>query len=85
VSQRSERIYSLSLCEGFPELIEMLKEQISEPKDRLYSIMSSKPDTLTGKSAIKLAATAKALERFKESLEDEIRISNPSTRIGQGS
>ena len=83
MSDRSDRIFSLSRSNGWMELVAMLDEQIAEPKEKLYQIMSSKPDTLTDKSAIRLAATAKSLENFKESLEAEIKISNPSTQ-GQG-
>lgn len=85
MSNRSDRLYSISQCDGFSELMAMLKEQILEPKEKLYHLISTKPEALTGRQSIKLASTAKALENFKESLEDEIKLSNPSTRIGQGS
>ena len=61
----------------------MLSEQAQEPKDELWAIMASKPDTLTGKSALKLAMRSKALHQFAESVQDEVKLLNPHPQ-GQG-
>lgn len=62
-------------------LVKILDEMAQEPKDELWEIMSRKPDTLTGKSAIKLAVRSKALRDFKETVDDTILSLNPQ---GQG-
>ena len=53
-------------------LRKMLDDQSAEPKDELWEIMARRPDTLTGKSAVKLASRSKALVDFRESIEAEI-------------
>jgi len=59
----------------------LLAEQISEPKEVLWDLMSRKPETLTGKVALKHAIRSKALTDFQESIEDELKPLNP--REGQ--
>lgn len=62
---------------GWVDILSMLEEQAREPEAELYEIMAHKPDTLTGKTALKYAIRAKALREFKASVEDEIRILEP--------
>ena len=59
----------------------MLAEQSELPKDELWAIMANKPDTLTGKTALKYAIRSKALTDFKDSVEDELKALNP---VGAG-
>jgi len=55
------------------EIIAILDKEAKEPEDELYQIMAARPDSLTGKTAIKYAVRAKALRDFKELLLDEAR------------
>ena len=73
-NSRARRIAHLSQCEGFQDLMSDLTERIAEAKEELFQIMSSKPDILTGKTALRLAARAKALEEFRENILDEIKL-----------
>lgn len=70
---RARRIQETMDTPGWVDIAAMLDEQAREPKDELYEIMAKKPDTLTGKAALKYAIRAKALCDFKESLQDEVR------------
>ena len=67
---------------GWAHIMAMLDEQATEPKDELYEIMSRKPDTLTGKSAIRLASRCAALKDFKESIFDKLKILIPTRQKG---
>lgn len=67
---------------GWRHIEAMLDEQAQEPKDELYEIMSRKPDTLTGKGAIRLASRASALKDFKESVYSRLKILIPTRERG---
>lgn len=84
MSERSDRLFPLSqMGNTWTELLALIDEHINAPREKLYQTMASKPDLLTGKSSVSLAAKAKGLEDFKEALISEVRLSNPST-FGQG-
>lgn len=55
-------------------LRDMLVEQAMEPQSELYEIMARRPDTLTGKTALKYAIRSKALSDFIELVDDEVKI-----------
>ena len=69
---------------GGEVLREMLSERIKENKDQLYHLMSSKPDTLTGKAAIRLASRAAALEDLLVDIQDDIKIGLSQPQDGAG-
>lgn len=71
--ERAQRIKETMGTSGWRDILAILDEQIADPKDRLYAIMSSRPDTLTGKAAIRLASRSKALIDFRESIEDALK------------
>ena len=52
------------------EVIAMLDDMAKEPQDELFEIMARKPDSLTGKTALKYAIRAKALRDFKQEILD---------------
>ena len=81
-ASRASRLRHLMNTEGWGDIASMLEEQISEAKDAIYNIMTSNPDTLTGKKAIGLANRARALEEFKESLLEAKQISPQPVRAG---
>lgn len=76
-----QALFSVWNSHGGLILRSMLAEQAQVPKDELWEIMARKPDTLTGKTALKYAIKAKALNDFAESVEDAVRPLNPQ---GQG-
>lgn len=51
-----------------------LQERITEAKDELFHAMASRPETLTGKKCLSLAAKAKALEEFRDGILDDIKL-----------
>lgn len=75
--ERAQRIYDTMHSAGWRDISAMLNEAAREPEDELYEIMAKKPDTLTGKTALKYAIKAKALRDFMESLQDIVKILNP--------
>ena len=73
--ERAQRIKEFIGSQVGHEILAMMDEAAKEPEDELYEIMAKKPDSLTGRTAIKYAVRAKALRDFKESLLDEARTS----------
>ncbi len=67
---------------GWRYIEAMLDEQAREPQDELFQIMSKRPDTLTGKSAMRLAAKCAALKDFKESVYGRLSILLPNRKVG---
>lgn len=67
-NSRAQRLRHLMNCEGWSDLMAMLDEQISEPKDALYEVMTRQPHLLDKPTSIAKANRARALEDFKESL-----------------
>jgi hypothetical protein len=79
-SDRAARLRDLFNHPGSRDLFLMLNEQMNEPKNELLNIMAKRPDTLTGKKAVSLAARHSALEDFKESLLEAQQISSQPAR-----
>ncbi len=66
--------------EAINALWEILEEMAQDHTNELLSIIAKRPDTLTGKTAVKLAARAQALRDFKEAvLETQLALPRPST------
>lgn len=77
---RARRIDETMRTPGWRDIAAMLNAQAKEPEDELYEIMSKKPDSLTGKTALKYAIRARALRDFMESLQDEIKLLSENKR-----
>lgn len=71
---RARRLQEMMRTPGWLDLVAMLNAQAKEPEDELYEIMAKKPDSLTGKTALKYAIKARSLRDFMESLQDEIKL-----------
>jgi hypothetical protein len=71
---RARRIAATMSSDGWGDVVEMLNTQAQESADTLLDLMGRKPDTLTGKTAIKLASRRAALLDFMESLTDEVKL-----------
>jgi hypothetical protein len=67
---------------GWGDLSKSLSDSVNDYTDKLLDLMDNKPDTLTGKTAIKYAARRKALITFFEDLRDEVRINAPDSSNG---
>lgn len=77
MNERAQRIREFLGSQVGHEIMAILDEMAREPKDELWEIMAKKPDTLTGKTALKYAIRSKALTDFKEALADEARAATP--------
>ena len=84
MSARGERIMQTMHTPGWLDIEAMLNEQASGPESELCEIMAKRPDTLTGKTALKYAIKARALRDFMESLKDEVRLTNQPQPIRAG-
>lgn len=74
---RAKRLSALMSMPGWKDIVDMIDEQAQDCAEELLTIMSRKPDTLTGKTAIKLASRRSSLLDFKESVEDEVKVLLP--------
>ena len=72
--ERAQRIRETLGTAGWRDISAMLAEQEAEPREELYAIIGRRPDTLTGKSAVRLAARSAALKDFRESIEDTQKL-----------
>ena len=69
---------------GWAHIEAMLLEQSAEPKDELYEILSSaRGDSIELTTARRLATRAKALQDFRESIYDRIKVLNPTREGGR--
>lgn len=71
---RAARLRHLANCEGWDDLASMLDQAIAEYKEALYHKMSLESEDLTKQTSLKLAAKAKALEDFKDSILDANKV-----------
>lgn len=71
---RARRIKETMGTPGWVDIAAMLAEQIQEPQSALMEIIAKRPDTLTGRKSVSLAARSRALIDFRESIEDTQKL-----------
>ena len=81
---RAARIQTTVNTPGWVDISALAVELISAAKDEAYQILKSRPESMTGRTAIRLSSRAGALEDFLESVADEIKILQPPTQRGRG-
>lgn len=81
--QQAQAIKSILQSGAAHHLWAMLDEMVADDTNNLIGIIAKRPDTLTGKTAIRLASRAQALKDFKEAVLDTQKILEPSTRKGR--
>ena len=59
---------------GWPDMVTLLDGMISYEQEAVMDAMASRPDTLTGKAAIRHASRAKALKDFKQEILDSQQL-----------
>lgn len=64
----AERIKYVLQSQGWVDIQQMMDDEIKENRDELQHIMAKRPDTLTGKTALKYAIRASAIEDLKEQI-----------------
>lgn len=79
---RAIRINNTLSTAGWKDIEEIAKGKILDAQATLVGMMDSKPDSLTGKTAIRLAARQRALKDFLEEIYDEVRINLPQSSKG---
>ena len=82
MSDKAKRINDTMLTPGWKDVVEVLDEMALAAKEDLFEIMTKRPATLTGRTAIAKANRAKGLIEFKEELLALVAPLNPN---GQGS
>lgn len=76
------QIQSIMQHPGWKHIEAMLDAQVLEIKTEFYERVCSNPEQMIGKKGIRLGSRAKALEDFKESIYDRIKILNPTPKRG---
>lgn len=74
----AQRLQVTASTQGWGDIMSLLDEQITDKKEMLFRIAATKPDSLTGRKAVSMAAGAMALIEFKDSLLG--KISSPTAR-----
>lgn len=73
--ERAQRLQNLVTSPGWDDLRAIAMERIADDATgKLISILDSRPDTLTGKTAVRLASRRKAILDLFGEIEDEIRV-----------
>lgn len=81
---QARRLVEMMNMPGWRDAHVIADEQISDAEESVFSMMTSNPDKLTGKTAIAKANRAKGVREFIEAVEDARKIFDPSTQQGQG-
>ncbi len=82
-TDRAKRIADTLSTPGWQDIEAIRSGMAEEYRQDLYHMISTTPDKLTGKAAVRLASKAKALEEFRESVEDELKVLAPRPK-GRG-
>ena len=80
---QARRLVEMMSMPGWSDVHSIADEHISEAEESVFSLMTSNPDKLTGKTAIAKANRARGVRDFIEAIEDARKIFDPSTQ-GQG-
>lgn len=72
--ERAHRLKDMTFTPGWRDVVAMLNDEAKGAESELVEIMATRPDTLTGKSALKYAIRARALRDFMEMITDEVRL-----------
>lgn len=83
---KAKRIEETTTTPGWGDIMAILDEMVSESQRKVMHLITSDPDKLTGKTAIRHASRSKALTDFKEAVYDASKIlsPNPTGRGEQG-
>lgn len=81
---RAARIQATVNTPGWSDISDLVNELIRGAKDEVFQILKSRPESMTGRTAIRMSSRAGALEDLLESIEDEIKILQPQTHRGRG-
>jgi len=79
--EKAQAVAAVLQSPGWAVIVEMLEQMRDAEFDRLEGMMN-RPETLTGKAAIRSAARRRALKDFREEVEDAIKILKPLTSDG---
>lgn len=72
--ERAHRLKEMMHTPGWRDVVTMLNDEAKGAESELVEIMATRPDALTGKSALKYAIRARALRDFMEMITDEVRL-----------
>lgn len=68
---------------GWAHINALFSEHISTPKDELFEIMCTRPETITGKSAYMRAGRARGCADLLEAIHDKLKILAQPRRGGE--
>lgn len=80
---RAVRIQATINTPGWRDIVTIIDASILEAQEEVLGLMLRTPEKLTGKAAIRIAAKARALKDFMETIEDEVKILSPNRKAGK--
>lgn len=80
--ERAAEIAATISSPGWVHIQAIMDEMADEAKEQVFSLMTSKPEALTGRKALITAGALRFVRDFKESISDAVRPLAP-TRIGR--
>lgn len=75
--EAAQRIRETMQTAGWADIMGILTEISGDARGQLIGIIARKPDTLTGKTAIRLASRSAALTDFREEVEGALKLLDP--------
>lgn len=82
--QEASEIAETLASPGWAHIKALFDEHIATPKDELFEIMCSRPETITGKSAFMRAGRARGCADLLEAINDKLKIlAQPPKRGGE--
>ena len=78
--ERAKRLFDTMQTPGWSDAMSILTDFADEASNEIFEMIAHSPDKLTGKTAIKYAARARALRDYKEAVESEIKLLLPTPR-----
>ncbi len=81
-TQKASEMQTTMTTPGWRHIEAMFAEHIALPKDELFEIMVSKPESVTGRAALVRAGRAKGCADLLEAIKDELKILIPTRERG---
>lgn len=79
---KAEQIQATLQTPGWAHIEALFDEHIKLPKDELFEIMASKPESVTGKAAFMRAGRSRGCAELLEAIKGELKILLPNRKVG---
>ena len=79
--EKALRIQATVNTPGWADILGLMEYQSDDAKEEVFHLLTSSPEMLTEKTAVRLASRVKTLEDLKEAISDELKILVPKGGI----